>query len=72
MASPYVCGVTGLMLAINPDLTAPQINGIIRRTARPLPGHDYAWKGDSGFGQIDPEGCLREAKAIREKTEVNP
>ena len=70
MASPYVCGVVGLMLAINPDLTAAQINGILRRTARPLPGTDYAWKSDAGFGEINPEGCLAEAKAIREKTEV--
>jgi len=70
MSSPFVCGVAGLMLAIDPDITAAQMNGIIRRTARPLPGRDYAWKGDAGFGLIDPEGCLREAKAMREKTEV--
>ncbi len=70
MSSPFVCGVAGLMLAINPELTAAQINGIMRRTSRPLPGHDYAWRGDAGFGRIDPEGCLREAKAVREKTEV--
>ena len=31
MASPYVCGVVGLMLAENPKLTAAQIRGILQR-----------------------------------------
>jgi subtilisin family serine protease len=70
MASPYVCGVVGLMLAINPELTSAQINGIIRKTARPLPGHDFAWRNDAGFGRLDPEGCLREAASTRVSHEV--
>ncbi len=36
MASPHVAGVAALMLSINPNLTAAQIGGIIRRTSSPL------------------------------------
>jgi len=61
MASPFVTGVVGLMLAKERQLTAAQVEGIIRRTARPLPGADFRWANDAGFGQIDPEACIREA-----------
>ena len=54
----------GLMLAAQPNLTAAQINGIIKATARPLPGGSYAWKNDCGFGVIDPEACIREARIV--------
>ncbi len=64
MASPYVTGVAALMLSLNPALTAAQIGGIIRRTSQPLPGADYAWRNDAGFGVIDAEACLREAVRI--------
>jgi len=36
MASPYITGVVGLMLAMNRDLTSAQCLGILQRTARPL------------------------------------
>ena len=61
MASPYVAGVAGLMLAVEPRLTAAQITGIIRRTAVPLAGHDFNWRNDAGFGRVDAEACLLEA-----------
>ncbi|MCH4547476.1 S8 family serine peptidase [Rhizobium changzhiense] len=60
MASPYVAGVAGLMLSLNPQLTAAQIGGIIQRTSQPLPGSGYEWDNGSGFGVIDPGACLRE------------
>ena len=53
MASPYVAGVAGLMLSLNPQLTAAQIGGIIQRTSRPLPGVGYDWQTVRGFGVID-------------------
>lgn len=68
MASPYVAGVSALMLSLNPQLTAAQISGIIRRTSLPLPGASYAWRSDAGFGVIDAEACLREAVRIGEPT----
>jgi subtilisin family serine protease len=67
MASPYVAGVVGLMLEIEPRLTAAQIEGVLRRSARPLPGVDYRWQDDAGFGAIDPDLCLREVAALNER-----
>jgi subtilisin family serine protease len=67
MASPYVAGIVGLMLAIEPKLTAAQIGGILQRTARPLPGASFTWLNDAGFGRIDPEACLREASRVNNR-----
>lgn len=61
MASPFVTGVVGLMLAIKPKLTAAQIEGIVRSTAKPLPGGSFVWVNDVGFGVVDPEKCLEQA-----------
>ncbi|MEE8105937.1 MAG: S8 family serine peptidase [Planctomycetota bacterium] len=61
MASPYVAGVVGLMLTLNPTLTAAQIRGILRRTATPLPGSTGSWDNAAGFGAIDPGRCVEEA-----------
>ena len=72
MASPFVCGVAGLMLAVDPDLSAAQIHGIMRRTARPLPGSDFRWRNDAGFGEIDPERCVAEAASFRMRTDLTP
>ena len=67
MASPFVAGVVGLMLAAQPELTAAQIGGIIHRTARPLPGGTYQWMNDAGFGSIHPEACLEEARLAQQR-----
>jgi subtilisin family serine protease len=72
MASPYVAGVAGLMLAVEPRLTAAQITGIIRRTAVPLAGHDFNWRNDAGFGRIDADACLREAARAYATTDRTP
>ena len=66
MASPYVCGVAALMLAIHPALTSAQIQGIIRGTSTPLTGHDFRWRKDAGFGLIDAERCVQEAVTYTE------
>ena len=70
MASPHVAGVIGLMLAVNPDLTAAQIEGILKRTTSPLPGTDFAWRDDSGSGVIDEEEAVEEAAALLTKEDV--
>lgn len=64
MASPFVCGTVALMLATRPDLTAAQIVGILRRSARPLAGVSFAWQNDAGFGVLDPQACVLEADRI--------
>jgi hypothetical protein len=70
MASPFVAGLVGLMLSVNPALTGAQVGGIINRTARPLPGSDFAWRDDAGAGQIDPEHCIGEASAMLARRDV--
>ena len=70
MASPYVAGVIGLMLAVNPQLTGAQIAGIVKRSARPLPGADYTWRDDAGSGVVDPESCVAEADAMVDQRDV--
>ena len=69
MASPLVCGVAALMLATRSDLSAAQIGGIIQRTSRPLPGSDYSWQNDAGFGTINPAACVKEADLINQRTD---
>ena len=70
MAAPFVCGVAGLMLQLEPNLSAAQIEGIIQRTAQPLPGGSFSWANTAGFGRIDPDGCLREAATINSRKEL--
>lgn len=70
MASPYACGIAAWMLSLNKNLSASQIQGIIIRTSTPLPGSDYHWKDDCGFGLINPVECLAEAKNILTKKDL--
>jgi len=70
MASPYAAGVAGLMLSINSDLTAAQIIGIMRRTAKPVDDTDYSWKDDHGFGLIDAEACVEEVGNINDRKDL--
>ncbi len=72
MASPYVAGVVGLMMAMNHELTAAQCLGILQRTARPLAGASYKWVNDVGFGRLDPEAAIEEARAINTRVELRP
>ena len=67
MACPYVTGVVGLMLAVQPNLTAAQIRGILLRTSRPLPGNDYNWRKDAGFGVLDAEAAIQDAIVINQR-----
>jgi subtilisin family serine protease len=72
MAAPYVAGVAGLMLAVEPRLTAAQIIGIMQRTAQPLPGADFHWRNDAGFGAIQPNACLVEANRVNKRDDRTP
>jgi subtilisin family serine protease len=72
MASPYVCGVAALMLAVVPQLTSAQIQGIMRSTSAPLPGQTFGWRNDTGFGVIDADACLRRTVEFREMFEALP
>lgn len=74
MSSPFVAGVVGLMLAAQKhkngkNLTAAQVEGIIRRTSLPLPGAAYTWANDAGFGRINVSECIAEAAAVNDRAE---
>jgi subtilisin family serine protease len=70
MASPCVTGVVGLMLAQRRQLTAAQIEAILRRTARPLPGASFEWTNDAGFGVLDADACLAEVELIDNRKDL--
>jgi subtilisin family serine protease len=70
MAGPYVAGVIGLMFAVEPKLTAAQVNGILQRNARPLPGGRFAWVNTAGYGRIDPAACLNDAATANQHEDV--
>jgi subtilisin family serine protease len=69
MACPWVTGVIGLMLAVQPTLTAAQVRGILMRTSRPLAGADYTWRKDAGFGIVDPQASIQDAATINHRTD---
>lgn len=70
MASPYVAGVVGLMLEAEPKLTAAQIVGIIQRTSDPLSDRTFAWSDDSGFGVLNGQKCVAEARGLSQRKKV--
>lgn len=70
MASPYVAGVIGLMLHANENLTSAQCRGIILRTSQPLPGTNFDWRNDAGYGLIQPDAAIREARNFNRRTEI--
>lgn len=72
MASPFVCGVAGLMLEAAENLTAAQICGIIQRTSRPLPGATFDWAKDAGYGVLNSEACVAEARDLYKRDKVDP
>ncbi len=58
MAAPLVCGIVGLMLEKNPDLTADEVRSILRATA----SHDAftgpGWTHGFGAGKVDAAAAL--------------
>ena len=72
MAAPYMAGVVGLMLAVESNLTAAQIGGIIHRTAEPLPGDTYEWQDAAGFGRVNANACIEEAYRVNNKEDLSP
>ena len=70
MASPYACGVAGLLLATHPGLTAMQIAGIMKRTATPITGLNYDWQNDTGFGIINVNASIEEAIKLQDFKDI--
>jgi len=72
MASPYAAGVIGLMLAVDRQLTAAQIVGILHHNATPLGDQGSSWRNDAGFGVIAPAACLDEVLKLRTREDIKP
>jgi hypothetical protein len=58
------------MLSAEPTLTAAQIGGILRRTAKPLPGKDFSWCDDAGYGRVDPAAAVAEAIGLNDRKDL--
>lgn len=68
-ACPLVAGISALVLSANPALTAGQVKGILRKTARRIgPSSAYDRHGhskDFGYGCIDANAAVKAAIAMR-------
>lgn len=69
MAAPVVAGAAALLLQANPKLTPNLIKAILQYTAQPLDGFN---EFEQGAGQLNIEGAVRLAKAIRTDLPANP
>lgn len=69
MAAPVVAGAAALLLQANPKLTPNMVKAILQYTAQPLAGFN---EFEQGAGQINIEGAVRLAKAIRTNLPANP
>ncbi len=72
MASPLVTGIAAQMLARERRLTSTQILGIMRRTSQPLPGADYRWQDDAGFGIVQAAACVASVSQPFTSTDKKP
>lgn len=66
-ATPLAAGVAGLMLSVNPNLTADEIRQILRETTDKIdtPNANYdsgGWSERCGFGRINAFNAVKEAK----------
>lgn len=72
MACPQVAAIAALILSINPDLKAIEVNDIIEQTARKVGGYSYAttsgrpngtWNNYMGYGLVDATAAVKAAQA---------
>lgn len=71
-ATPHVAGVAALVLEANPHLTLREVVAIIEKTARKVGPYAYRaapgrpngdWHREMGYGLVDANACVRDAKA---------
>ena len=70
MATPHVSGIAGLILSINPNLTAKQVTDIIESTTRKIGAYSYTnsskhsngtWNQFVGYGLVDAKKAVTKA-----------
>lgn len=75
-ACPHVAAIAALMLSVNPDLTALEVNNIIESTARKIGGYNYSkvngrnngtWNIEMGYGLVDAYAAVQEALKRKNK-----
>jgi len=73
IAAPQVAAVAGLMLSVNPDLTAEQVRYILESTAQKTGGYNYAthpdhpngtWHIEMGHGVVDAYQAVLAAQRL--------
>jgi len=62
MACPYVSGLAGLILSLNPTLPPDSVYNIIRRTAQDIP--PSGWDEQTGYGIVDFGEALRRVGVV--------
>src|SRR5690606_1276764 len=71
MATPHVSGVAALILSVNPNLTAKQVQDIIESTAQKIGNYSYTntagrtngdWNEQMGYGLIDAYAAVQMAQ----------
>jgi subtilisin-like proprotein convertase family protein/subtilisin family serine protease len=67
-STPLVAGICGLMLSVNPDLTAKEVKDILKKTAKKIDrsGGGYDSRGHShkyGWGRVDAFAAVKEAQS---------
>ena len=62
MSTPTVAGAAALLIQANPKITPNMLKAILMYTAQPLKGYNMF---EQGAGQLDIEGAMRLAKALK-------
>lgn len=71
IAAPHVSAVAGLILSVNPTLTAKQVADIIETTAQKVGGYEYVptegrpngkWHEEMGYGLVDAYAAVLAAQ----------
>lgn len=66
MATPHVAGTAALMLGVNPQLNAPLVEWLLRKTAKPFgPGHTCTGETSCGTGIVDARAAVLAAQRVR-------
>lgn len=63
-AAPYVTGTIGLMLAVNPCLTAEDVEYILKETSTNIDAQNPNYKGLIGAGRLNAGAAVKMAKSF--------